>query len=184
MREPLGIFDELQARRVTFARFIAKPDRVVRGNSAAEVSAPLPSQPKPEPVYFSSPPPATAALNPFDQILAAPPRTSPRGVVVAFISALTAIDYRIQSEPINLQHLMSPRRSHEYVAPRHVAIGLVKTLCPHLSLPMIGRFFGQRDHTSIMHAIKRVPHWLAANPDLAEVAAAVIARFKKEGGPA
>jgi chromosomal replication initiator protein len=51
--------------------------------------------------------------------------------------------------------LLSKRRSRSIARPRQVAMALAKTLTNH-SLPEIGEAFGGRDHTTVMHACKKV----------------------------
>jgi len=53
--------------------------------------------------------------------------------------------------------IMSDRRSTEIVRARHVAMYLAKLLT-RLSLPEIGRQFGGRDHTTPMHAVRKIQH--------------------------
>lgn len=56
---------------------------------------------------------------------------------------------------LKLSDLMSARRAREVARPRQVAMYLAKKLTPR-SLPEIGRRFGGRDHTTVMHAVKRI----------------------------
>jgi chromosomal replication initiator protein len=49
----------------------------------------------------------------------------------------------------------SPRRSRSVARPRQVAMFLAKALTP-LSLPQIGKKFGGRDHTTVMHAVRKI----------------------------
>ena len=51
--------------------------------------------------------------------------------------------------------MTSARRAREVARPRQVAMYLSKRLTPR-SLPEIGRRFGGRDHTTVIHAIKRI----------------------------
>jgi chromosomal replication initiator protein len=51
--------------------------------------------------------------------------------------------------------LSSARRGHSVVRPRQMAMFLARQLTS-LSLPQIGRKFGDRDHTTVMHAVSRV----------------------------
>src|SRR3546814_7587708 len=51
--------------------------------------------------------------------------------------------------------MVSARRAREVARPRQVAMYLAKRLTPR-SLPEIGRRFGGRDHTTVMHAVKRI----------------------------
>jgi len=56
---------------------------------------------------------------------------------------------------IRLSDMLSPRRARAIARPRQIAMFLCKELTAK-SLPEIGRKFGGRDHTTIMHGIKRV----------------------------
>ena len=56
---------------------------------------------------------------------------------------------------LKLADLLSARRAREVARPRQVAMYLAKRLTPR-SLPEIGRRFGGRDHTTVMHAVKRI----------------------------
>jgi chromosomal replication initiator protein len=51
--------------------------------------------------------------------------------------------------------LLSERRTKEVVYPRQIAMYLCKTLTPR-SLPEIGRRFGKRDHTTVLHAVRKI----------------------------
>ncbi len=51
--------------------------------------------------------------------------------------------------------LLSKRRSRSIARPRQVAMALAKELTSH-SLPEIGDAFGGRDHTTVLHACKRI----------------------------
>ena len=56
---------------------------------------------------------------------------------------------------IKLAELLSARRAREVARPRQVAMYLAKKLTQR-SLPEIGRRFGGRDHTTVLHAVKRI----------------------------
>jgi chromosomal replication initiator protein len=56
---------------------------------------------------------------------------------------------------IRLSDLLSSRRARQVARPRQVAMYLAKQLTAK-SLPDIGRQFGGRDHTTVMHAVKRI----------------------------
>jgi chromosomal replication initiator protein len=68
---------------------------------------------------------------------------------------------------IRLADMHSARRARAVARPRQVAMYLCKQLTPR-SLPEIGRKFGGRDHTTVMHAVKKVEELLAADRALAE----------------
>jgi chromosomal replication initiator protein len=56
---------------------------------------------------------------------------------------------------VRVADLLSKRRSRSVARPRQVAMALAKELTSH-SLPEIGDAFGGRDHTTVMHACKRI----------------------------
>ncbi|MBO0661517.1 chromosomal replication initiator protein DnaA [Jiella sp. MQZ9-1] len=51
--------------------------------------------------------------------------------------------------------LLSSRRTKTIVRPRQIAMYLAKTMTPR-SLPEIGRRFGGRDHTTVLHAVRKI----------------------------
>ena len=56
---------------------------------------------------------------------------------------------------VNLTDMLSARRSRSIARPRQVAMYLSKKLTSK-SLPEIGRRFGKRDHTTVIHAVKKI----------------------------
>jgi len=63
---------------------------------------------------------------------------------------------------VKISDLLSTRRMQVISKPRQVAMYLSKTLTPK-SLPEIGRRFGGRDHTTVMHAVKRIEEACASD---------------------
>jgi chromosomal replication initiator protein len=76
---------------------------------------------------------------------------------------------------IPMLEMVSQRRARAVARPRQVAMYLCKLLTPH-SLPAIGRQFGGRDHTTVLHACRTIPGLMAASPDFAETVASALAR--------
>ena len=56
---------------------------------------------------------------------------------------------------VNLTDMLSARRTRSIARPRQVAMYLSKKLTSK-SLPEIGRRFGKRDHTTVIHAVKKI----------------------------
>ena len=56
---------------------------------------------------------------------------------------------------IRIADMHSPRRSRSVARPRQIAMYLAKSITSR-SLPEIGRKFGGRDHTTVMHAVKKI----------------------------
>ncbi len=63
---------------------------------------------------------------------------------------------------IKLSDLLSKRRSRSITRPRQLAMALTKELTNH-SLPEIGEAFNGRDHTTVIHAIKKIEEMMAAD---------------------
>lgn len=63
--------------------------------------------------------------------------------------------------------LLSSRRTRTIVRPRQIAMYLSKVMTPR-SLPEIGRRFGGRDHTTVLHAVRKIEELMAADRTLAD----------------
>ena len=68
---------------------------------------------------------------------------------------------------IRVGDMHSARRSRQVARPRQVAMYLAKQLTAR-SLPEIGRKFGGRDHTTVMHAVKKIEELQAGDSSFAE----------------
>jgi chromosomal replication initiator protein len=68
---------------------------------------------------------------------------------------------------LRVTDMTSSRRARTVARPRQVAMYLSKHFTDR-SLPEIGRMFGNRDHTTVMHAVTRVTELMAADPDFKE----------------
>ena len=76
---------------------------------------------------------------------------------------------RIVAEYYNIKHsdMLSKRRNRTVARPRQMAMSLAKELTQH-SLPELGDFFGGRDHTTVIHACRKIDELKETNADLAE----------------
>ncbi|HLS98038.1 MAG: chromosomal replication initiator protein DnaA [Porticoccaceae bacterium] len=68
---------------------------------------------------------------------------------------------------IKLSDLLSRRRSRSIARPRQVAMALAKELTNH-SLPEIGEAFGGKDHTTVLHACRKVKELDETDSDIRE----------------
>jgi chromosomal replication initiator protein len=68
---------------------------------------------------------------------------------------------------VSRSDLLSSRRTATVVRPRQVAMYLAKTLTLR-SLPEIGRRFGGRDHTTVLHAVRKIEGLVGNDMALAE----------------
>lgn len=89
-------------------------------------------------------------------------RASDRKVTIDEIIRKVADHYNLR-----MTDILSPRRARSVARPRQVAMFLAKTLTTK-SLPEIGRRFGGRDHTTVIHAVRRIEELRAHDNQIAE----------------
>lgn len=85
-----------------------------------------------------------------------------RQVSISNIQKITAEYFKIK-----LSDILSSRRSRAVARPRQIAMALAKELTSH-SLPEIGNAFGGRDHTTVLHACRKVKELRETNSDVRE----------------
>jgi chromosomal replication initiator protein len=83
-----------------------------------------------------------------------------RQVTVENIQKTVADYYKIK-----VSEMFSKKRTRNVTRPRQIAMALAKELT-HLSLPDIGEAFGGRDHTTVLHACRKVTTLRATSTDL------------------
>ena len=91
-------------------------------------------------------------IRPFDQ----------RKIKIEDIQRVVARRYNVSRSD-----LLSSRRTANVVRPRQVAMYLAKTMTLR-SLPEIGRRFGGRDHTTVLHAVRKIEHLVGNDAVLAD----------------
>ncbi|MEW6639476.1 MAG: helix-turn-helix domain-containing protein [Pseudomonadota bacterium] len=145
------------ARKRRLARLAAaakpQPQEVARASEAlVTADEPPPVRRSPSAVR-----PDRAAAARLAQLAGAalPPAPSARAIQLAVCTYYDA----------TLQDLLSPRRHAGIVRPRQVAVYLCRTLTA-LSMPKIGALFGDRDHTTILAAIRKVTEQLPRDDEL------------------
>jgi len=89
-------------------------------------------------------------------------RASERKVSVEEIQRQVADHYNIR-----LSEMIGPKRLRAFARPRQVAMYLCKQMTSR-SLPEIGRRFGGRDHTTVMHGVKRIEELQVQDAQIAE----------------
>jgi chromosomal replication initiator protein len=94
------------------------------------------------------------------EVLASTLRANQRRISIDEIQTRVSEHFRIRKA-----EMTSARRSREVARPRQVAMYLSKQLTPR-SLPEIGRRFGGRDHTTVIHAVRQIEKLRAQDPEL------------------
>jgi chromosomal replication initiator protein len=104
---------------------------------------------------------ATLSLDEAQNLLRPHLRGGEKRVTVDEIQKVTSEHYGLKQAD-----LISPGRARALARPRQAAMWLAKQLTTR-SLPDIGRRFGGRDHTTVLHAVRRIDELRAADPQLA-----------------
>jgi chromosomal replication initiator protein len=86
----------------------------------------------------------------------------PKKVKIEDIQKLVASHFNVSRSDI-----LSARRTASVVRPRQIAMYLSKLLTPR-SLPEIGRRFGGRDHTTVLHAVRKITGLVTTDGTLSE----------------
>ncbi|MEL6204992.1 MAG: chromosomal replication initiator protein DnaA [Pseudomonadota bacterium] len=89
-------------------------------------------------------------------------RASDRKVSIEEIQRTVAEHYNMR-----MSDMVGPKRNRNIARPRQMAMYLSKRLTSR-SLPEIGRRFGGRDHTTVMHAVKKVEELMKTDTQIAE----------------
>jgi len=89
-------------------------------------------------------------------------RASDRRVTIEEIQRKVAEHFNIR-----LSDMIGPKRVRNIARPRQVAMYLSKQLTPR-SLPEIGRRFGGRDHTTIIHGVRKIEELMSTDSQLAD----------------
>ncbi|WP_242130014.1 chromosomal replication initiator protein DnaA [Sphingobium sp. Sx8-8] len=87
-------------------------------------------------------------------------RANARRITVDEIQKVCAAHYKIDAA-----EMRSKRRARAVARPRQVAMYLAKKMTPR-SLPEIGRIFGGRDHSTVIHAVRTIEQLRESNPDI------------------
>lgn len=94
-----------------------------------------------------------------------------RSPTVVEIQTAVADHYRVTK-----LDLLSERRARAIARPRQVAMWLCKRLTTR-SLPDIGRRFGGRDHTTVLHAVRRIEALRLEDPAIDDACEALVAKL-------
>ncbi len=95
-----------------------------------------------------------------EDVLAEMFRASRRRITIDEIQRRVSDHFKIRQA-----EMVSARRAREVARPRQIAMYLAKQLTPR-SLPEIGRKFGGRDHTTVIHAVRQIERLRGCDTDI------------------
>ena len=168
----IGALDEelrasILEARLAAARCLTRPSRSARGGRLCRAGdhrqRPRPrgrGQPAPGPCDAAG---AAVTIETAETAIRDLVRTrEPKQVKIEDIQKLVATRYNVSRSDI-----LSERRTAAVVRPRQIAMYLSKLLTPR-SLPEIGRRFGGRDHTTVLHAVRKIEKQIGEDADLSD----------------
>ncbi|MFZ5666939.1 MAG: helix-turn-helix domain-containing protein [Pseudomonadota bacterium] len=85
------------------------------------------------------------------------------------ITAKRIIEIVAKHTDVSVDDMTGPRRHSNLVTARHLAAALIRQWRPDLSYPQIGRLFGGRDHSTIIHGRRAIMERVKRDPDLAQM---------------
>lgn len=148
--------------------------RLVRLGAIPAKSAPqmteaaLLHKPKSEPAIFVPPVESFYPSMWFWELVDATPRLP---LMIRSIQEAVAGDYNIP-----VIEMRSARRTKDIIIPRWVAMYLSRTMM-ELSLPQIGRHFGGRDHSTVLHGVQQLEVLMQTDGELRNRVHRIAARF-------
>jgi len=167
----LGIVTEARERRNTFEKFVERRvTQIIESNAFRLQVTRLVDQKLQEEVDAIV---ARRTRESVKEIEALRPADGP--TVLGILNAVAGVTGFTCAE------LTGPRRARRVARARQLAYHLLRVLRPDLSLPMIGRAIGNRDHTSIMHGLRVVASHREAQPLKAWLAHPAIAKLMEKG---
>lgn len=86
-------------------------------------------------------------------------------------------------EGMSYQDIIGPSQTYRIAHPRQRFMWVVRKAKPNASLPEIGRRFGGRDHTTILHGIRKVESRLLAGPEEGEKVKALLDALQSVEAP-
>ena len=93
------------------------------------------------------------------------------------IMARDVADFVAERHGMTFERLCAPGTRRDQARPRQIAMYSIRQLCPHMSLPHIGRLLGGRDHSTVLHGVKKIEDLLPTDDRIALEVDEVMAHF-------
>ncbi len=97
--------------------------------------------------------------------------------MTARITARDVAIFVAERHGMTLERLCVSSHRRSFARPRQIAMYAIRQLCPHMSLPHIGRLFGGRDHTTVLHGVKKIEGLISTDERIARVVDEVMVHF-------
>jgi|KBSSwiStaDraftv2_1062776.scaffolds.fasta_scaffold1520146_1 hypothetical protein len=163
----MSLLEEIHTRHQTFHRVIAKKARAIATKPEPIAPPPPDSHPLQPPLMPLHPFYRNECMWFYDLVQ----DLDPTPISIISIRNVTAKYYGLTTNDI-----ICDRRTKDLVLARQVAFYLCKKLTP-FSLPAIGRRFGDRDHTTVLYAVRKIERLMHSDEKLSKDIRAITAKF-------
>ncbi|MDM8352882.1 helix-turn-helix domain-containing protein [Brevundimonas diminuta] len=96
------------------------------------------------------------------------------------VTGRQVVDFVAERHGLTFQQMIGQQRVTSVARPRQIAMYVMREVCPHLSLPTIGRILGGRDHTTILHGVQRIEALIHTHEDVLREVLAALRHFDNE----
>lgn len=83
---------------------------------------------------------------------------------------------------LRFDDFLAENRKKAVARPRQIAMYCIHHLCPHLSYPTIARVLGRKDHTTIMHGVRRIADLMPSSPRITAEVGQTLSHFRDSEG--
>ncbi len=96
------------------------------------------------------------------------------------VSAHEVAGFVAERHGMTRAEMLTPTRCPSYARPRQIAMYSIRQLCPHLSYPAIAKVMERKDHTTILHGVRRIESLLTVHERVTREVSATLCHFRSE----
>lgn len=94
------------------------------------------------------------------------------------ISARSVAEFVAKRHNMTFAQLIAERRNRDVVRPRQIVMYAIRELCPHMSFPATGRMLGGRDHTTVLHGVRKIEELIPIHDTIEAEVNLTLAHFR------
>lgn len=91
--------------------------------------------------------------------------------------------YVAEMHGIPMKGFYGVQRTQRLARARQIAMYCVRHLCPHMSYPRIGLMMGNRDHTTILHGVRKIEELIEIDAEISDAVDRVLYHFTGSTAP-
>lgn len=97
------------------------------------------------------------------------------------VTAQEVAGFVAQRHGMSMAEFLNHSRSPRHTRPRQIAMYAIRSLCPHMSYPGIARVLDRKDHTTILHGVRRIESLLTVHERVTREVGATLCHFRSDG---